>query len=355
MKTHRRGFLTALAAAMAAPRMGWAAAGSPAYLAAAKQGDAFALHGLSDTGESLFHIALPARGHAACAHPRRAEAVAFARRPGTYALVIDCVAGGILVQLTPPDGRQFNGHGVFDVTGDLLMTSEVVADGSAGRIGLWDAANGYARLGEWSSGGIGPHDIRRLSDGRLIIANGGIQTDPSDRTKLNIETMRPNLAVLSPDGAIQSVQELSPDLSKNSIRHLSVTSDDRVAFAMQWEGDLAEIVPIAGIWQAGQITLCDMDPVAGAAMRGYGGSIAWNRAGDAFAITSPKGGAALILDAAGRQQALLLRDEVCGAAALGDAFILTDGLGGVWGADGAALSALSHGDALWDNHLIPIT
>ena len=40
-----------------------------------------------------------------------------------------------------------------------------------------------------------------MADGTLVIANGGIQTDPGDRRKLNIETMQPNLCYLSPEGS----------------------------------------------------------------------------------------------------------------------------------------------------------
>ncbi len=75
------------------PRVSWAEVGSPACLAAGKLGAEFVLHGLTAQGDSLFQIGLPARGHAAAAHPTQALAVAFARRPGTFALVIDCLSG----------------------------------------------------------------------------------------------------------------------------------------------------------------------------------------------------------------------------------------------------------------------
>jgi uncharacterized protein len=89
----RRAFLAGLAASTL-PRMAWADVGNPAYLAAAKLADeTFALHALSAQGRSLFHLPLPARGHAAAAHPVDAVAVAFARRPGTYALVLDMARG----------------------------------------------------------------------------------------------------------------------------------------------------------------------------------------------------------------------------------------------------------------------
>ncbi|MBC7479900.1 MAG: DUF1513 domain-containing protein, partial [Pseudorhodobacter sp.] len=62
----RRAFLAGLAAATL-PRVAWAEIGSPAYLAAGKSRAEFLLHGLTASGESLFRIGLPARGHAAAA------------------------------------------------------------------------------------------------------------------------------------------------------------------------------------------------------------------------------------------------------------------------------------------------
>ena len=63
--TTRRGFLASLLAAGTAPRLGWAAVGSPAYLAAARAPDGrFALYGVSRDGATTFRVPLPARGHA---------------------------------------------------------------------------------------------------------------------------------------------------------------------------------------------------------------------------------------------------------------------------------------------------
>ena len=122
----RRGFLAGLAAATLAPQPSWADAGSPAYLAAARGEDgSFVLYGLDGSGHRVFAVPLPSRGHAAAAHPSRPEAVAFARRPGTFALVIDCRSGGRLIaRLAAPKGRHFFGHGAFSSDGTLLYTSE---------------------------------------------------------------------------------------------------------------------------------------------------------------------------------------------------------------------------------------
>lgn len=64
--------------------------------------------------------------------------------------------------LTPPEGRQFNGHGAFSADGKALFTSEQRSDTSEGVIGVWDAEAGYTRYDEFPSGGIGPHDLRRM-------------------------------------------------------------------------------------------------------------------------------------------------------------------------------------------------
>ncbi len=345
----RRAFLASLAAACA-PSLSWADIGSPAFLAAGKEGEDFLLHGLTATGQSLFAIPLPGRGHAAAAHPSRAQAVAFARRPGTFALVLDCATGVVAHRLTPPDGMQFNGHGAFSADGTLLMTSEVVAETGEGRIGLWDTES-YARLTDWPTHGIGPHEIRCLPDGSLAVANGGIRTDPVDRAKLNVPDMRPNLALLSPDGALLDLIEL-PGLAQNSIRHLALAGP-AIAFAMQWEGDPAEPVPQLGLWTPGQPPrLCDPAPEDLFTMQGYAGSVAATPS--RVAITSPRGGAAMIFATDGTPVATHRRADLCGAAAFGESFVLTDGLGALWQADDTGFGPLTSGRTQWDNHLVAL-
>jgi hypothetical protein len=345
----RRTFLASLAAACA-PRLTWADVGNPAFLAAGKQGEGFFLHALSATGQSLFQLPLPGRGHAAAAHPTRAEAVAFARRPGTFALVLDCANGSITHRLTPTEGMQFNGHGAYSADGSVLMTSEVIADTSEGRIGLWDTRT-YTRLTDWPSHGLGPHEAKLLPNGTLAIANGGIRTDPVDRTKLNIPTMRPNLTLLSPEGALLDQIDL-PHLRQNSIRHLALLGET-IAFAMQWEGDPAEPVPQLGLWTPGASPiLCEPAPQDAFTMQGYAGSVAANS--DRVLVTSPKGGAAMIFTADGAHIATHHRADLCGAASHARGFILTDGLGALWAANDDGLSPLASGKTAWDNHLVPL-
>lgn len=349
----RRGFLAGLAA-LTLPVPGWADVGSPRFLAAGKQDERFVLHGLSATGETTFSVDLPGRGHAACAHPTRPVAVAFARRPGIFAVALDCLTGAVIARLVPPEGRQFNGHGVFSDDGKRLFTSEVVAETSEGRIGLWRFPD-FQRIGEWASGGIGPHDVKRLSEGRLVIANGGIRTDPQDRSKLNLDSMRPNLTLLSADGGIEAQAELPADLWQNSIRHLAVNAVGTVAFAMQWEGDLSEPVPQLGLWQPlrAKPQTCPPDAAGTFRMKGYAGSIAVTDGG-LIALTSPRGGVVMIHDAEGRHLATHARADVCGIAPDGEGFLASDGSGALWSCTSQAITPLRRTGPQWDNHLIAL-
>ena len=228
------------------PGLTWADAGSPDFLAAAREPDGgFALFGLTGQGAETFRIPLPARGHAGTGHPLRPEAVTFARRPGTYALVVDCARGQILRTLSAQPGYHFSGHGAFSSDGDTLFTGEVSNETGQGFIGCWDRAAGYRRTGQFSSGGIGPHEILRLADDTLAVANGGIIAAlDDDRTKLNLETMRPNLSYLDAGGAMLEQVELPSDLHQNSIRHLAAGPEGTIAFAMQWEGDETRDPPV---------------------------------------------------------------------------------------------------------------
>ena len=118
MKT-RREFFTGLIATGLVSQPTWADAGSPAFLSAAALPDgSYVLCGISARLDLVFQIPLPGRGHAAAIHPQKPQAVAFARRPGTFAVVTNCVTGQPSARLSAPAGRHFYGHGAFSRDGD---------------------------------------------------------------------------------------------------------------------------------------------------------------------------------------------------------------------------------------------
>ena len=349
--TSRRAFLTGLIATGLAPAPSWADAGNPSYLSAAKTPDgAYVLIGLDTLGGERFRIPLPDRGHAAAAHPHLPHAVAFARRPGRFAMVIDCRDGASLVRLNSPEGVHFYGHGTFDAAGDFLFTTENDYENGAGRIGIWDARQGYVRIGEIASNGIGPHDLRLMPDGSLVVANGGIDTHPeTGRQKLNLPTMRPNLSYLSTEGTV--LDQIEPTQSHASIRHLAVRADGMVAVGMQWQGDISTAPALVALHQRGEAL---QTLGAGADLNGYVGSIAISQAGGLVAVTSPRSGQLQVFSTKDSAVVQTLNEpDICGVSGIADSFLATTGQGRVLAA-GAAPYSLTTSDVAWDNHLVSL-
>ncbi|WP_373353515.1 DUF1513 domain-containing protein [Pseudoroseicyclus sp. CXY001] len=351
----RRAFLATLAASASGARLGWAAAGAPAYLAAARLADgSFDLVGLRGSGEAAFRVPLPARGHAGAGHPIRAEAVVFGRRPGHYALVVDCALGAVTAELAPPEGSVFNGHGSFLDGGRLLVTTEQRTADSAGRLGIWDASDGYARLGEVDSGGLGPHEARVMPDGVTIaVANGGINTEDG-REMLNIATMEPNLTYLTLAGGVEEQVEL-PQLRQNSIRHLAFAAGGVTAFAMQWVGEGAEAPPLLGLHRRGAApVLCAAPGAEQYALQNYTGTVGVSGNGREVAISSTPGGVLHRYGLDGTFLGSVARARLMGVAPLGEGFLTTDEQGGILAIEGDNARPLARHDEIWDNHLITL-
>lgn len=331
MQTSRRGLLAAVAAFGLAPRATWADVGSPAWLAAAGLPDGrFVLLGLGEDGAERFRVPLPARGHAAAARPRLAEAVAFGRRPGRYALVLDCAGGRVVAELSAPAGRAFQGHGAFSRDGATLFTTETAEEGR-GLLGVWDAAAGYARIGEVSSGGIGPHEILLAPDGRrLAVANGGIATDTDVRSPLNLATMRANLSYLDVGtGRVLETLGTPDEFRLSSIRHIAIARDGTLAAALQWEGDELATPPLLAVHRPGAMAFefLAAEPATQRRTRNYAGSAAISDDARQAAITCPRGGMMLVFDLATGTASELASPDLCGVAAAQGRFVCTTGEG----------------------------
>jgi hypothetical protein len=343
------------------PALGWAAAGAPHYLAAAGLKDGSdCLVGRTGVGEECFRLPLPDRGHAAAAHPKRPEAVAFARRPGTFALVIDCAEGREVAQLHSPEGRHFYGHGAFTADGGLLFTTENAIEEGTGRLGIWDARDGYRRVGEVVTGGTGPHEVRLMPDGkRLAVANGGIETDPtSGPAELNLATMRSNLAYVDAGtGELVDVLELEAPLRLNSIRHIAAGRDGTLAVAMQWQGSELEHPPLLALHRPGAsaLELVPAPPEVQRLARNYAGSVAVSDDGRLAAFTAPRGGIMLVFDIAGAAEVQVVPStDICGVAAGASGFACSTGEGLFLRHAGEDAGTVRLDGLAFDNHLVRI-
>jgi len=342
----RRAILAGLASAALTPGLSWADIGAPQLLSAAMAPDGrFCLAAMRRDGTLVRTLPLPARGHAAAAHPRRAEAVQIARRPGRFALVIDAGTGRILHRLYAPVGRHFYGHGAYTEDGRLLLTTENDIDTGRGMIGLWDVSAGYRRMSEAPSGGIGPHEIVRLPSGGFALANGGIRTHPrTGRQKLNLATMQPNLAIL--DGEARILDVTPSPVAQNAIRHIAAGPGGAVLCGFQWQGDPFDAPPLLAIWKDGVFRPIALDPALHQRMKAYVGSVAWGTRG--WSASAPRGNVIVT------EHGAVSVPDGCGLAAGPDATLVTDGFGHVHALQNGALQHLAAHKLAFDNHLVAI-
>lgn len=281
----------------------------------------FGLALMAENGDFIERIDLPGRMHGLCHSPASGAVACFARRPGTFIAVFDARRDHQAAIIAAAAGRHFYGHGQFSPDGRILYASENDFDGGRGVIGLYDATDSYRRLGEFSTFGVGPHDMAVSDDGRtLAIANGGIETHPDfGRTKLNIDRMKPSLALIdSRSGALVEKHVLPERWQQLSTRHLAVGEAGRIWFACQYEGSRNDLPPLAGSFAPGEaLVFASLPDDVTAGLGNYVGAIAANRREGLIGLASPKGGLAVTLDA--KTGAVVARLPLAGAAGIAPA------------------------------------
>jgi hypothetical protein len=222
--------------------------------------------------------------------------VAVANRPGRWLMRCDA-AGAVAQQIdttADPSGRTLNGHVAASADGHWLYTTETDPATGAGWVGVRDART-LARVAQFSSGGIDPHQLLRATDGTLLVANGGILRDAWAR-KVKGERMAPTLVRIAPgDGQVQGRWTL-PD-AQISLRHLAwahAREDGHaplLGVALQAEHDAPEaraVSPLLAVWDGTTLSV----PSTDATGSGYAGDIAAGPGGG-FVLSAQKAGRGL--------------------------------------------------------------
>jgi hypothetical protein len=242
-----------------------------------------------------------------------------------------------------------------------MLATENDFEAGQGVLGIYDASPGgaYRRIGEFPTGGIGPHEVVLMPDGHtLCVANGGILTHPDyGKLELNLESMRPSLAYIDArDGRLLERVALADSLHQLSIRHLALAADGTVWFGCQHMGPANERPPLVGRHRRGHAP----DLFAGPDevlrnCRNYIGSVAADPAGQIIATSSPVGNQVLYWDASsGALLGVTPLADGCGVAPLAPArFLLNSGMGELVqaGPDTSVAPVLASSRELsWDNH-----
>jgi len=351
------------------------------YLAARKRNGRFEAVVLDAVGRDLQVIALPARGHSFAIDPQHRRAVVFARQAGFFATVFDLAGEGSPTSapnpaprtITPAPGRHFYGHGVYVNDGRVLVATENDFEAERGVLGLYDATpqGNYRRIGEYDTGGIGPHEVIVMPEVRtqtrtqartLCVANGGILTHPDyGKLALNLADMAPSLAYIDADtGALLEQHSLPPELHRLSIRHLTLDASGHVWFGCQYMGQASDRPPLVGRHRRGQpLELFSAPDAIQHSLKNYIGSVAADATGRVIATSSPVGGHVAYWDAAsGRSLGATPLFDGCGVAPVfapkpGDGFLLTSGQGRLLAAGPHSAPRTLHAPTAglsWDNH-----
>lgn len=296
-------------------------------------------------------LPIPDRGHGVAVSTVSSHAVIFARRPGSYAMVFDYASGNMEKLILASKNRHFYGHGVYSLDGQWLYATEGVHATSQGHIGVYDTANGYQKVEEFTGFGLGPHEVIVMADGTLAVAVGGVHTD--GRRPQNLDSMLPSLTYLSAAGEILE-QAMLADRHK-SIRHLAHDGDKIVLTGQQYRGEPDEHVSLVAIHQRGRpMTELAGEPEDWARFNHYIASIAASRTH--IVATSPRGNCYGIWD---KSSAELLQinalPDASGVVVKNDDFFVSSGAGYVVRINSQLEKTRYMSGIQWDNHWSVIT
>ncbi|MGD9805213.1 MAG: DUF1513 domain-containing protein [Hyphomicrobiaceae bacterium] len=371
MGIDRRAALAAMiggAATAAWPKLGCAETGR--LFAAARRGPdgRFSAAIFSHDGKDVTAVVLPGRGHDVAVSPVSGRCVAFARRPGNFAVAFSAYRGEAPVVFETPADRHFYGHGVFSPDGRLLYTTENDFEGRRGVIGVYDATGGFYRVGEFASHGIGPHDLAFLAGSRvMVVANGGLREHPDiggGRRVLNLEAVETSLAYIDVTTGALLEKHAIPAGGALSLRHLEVGENNTVVLGAQIVRGVPGGQPLAEALiyrhrRQAALVATPLSDEAAAALSGYVSSVAVDSSGTIAAATSSKGGAVVMLDvASGRVLGIEAMRDVSGVTKRDAAggFLVTSGVGVI--ADVAAthrsVTPTAESSWNWDNHAVRV-
>ena len=335
---------------------------TPRYLAARRSAGRYESVVIDGQGRDTLVIPMPDRGHSFAIDAPRNRAVAFGRQPGFFAVAFDLAGRQPPYTFDAAPQRHFFGHGIFSPDGKLMVATENDYEAGRGVLGVYDASRQgiYKRVGEYASGGVGPHEVVLMPDGRtLCVANGGILTHPDyGKLQLNADTMRPSLAYIDLfSGQLLEQIFRHPDLNRLSIRHLVVDARGAVWFGCQHTGDASDRPPLVGRHQRGAATGLFAGPdetLRG--LKNYVGSLAISADGRTIATSSPVGGRVAFWEAlSGDSMGVSKVFDGCGVApARKEGFLITSGQGSIdlVGRDRLLTAILPPSTGVaWDNHL----
>jgi uncharacterized protein len=287
----------------------------------------------------LSELAVAGRAHGLLALPDGGF-LAVANRPGRW--VLRCDAAGRLLQrldiANERPARTFNGHVESGADAAWLYTTETDPTTGTGWVSVRDART-LARVAEFQSAGIDPHQLVRTADGALMVANGGIPRDDEGR-KIELDRMAPSLVRLDPrNGELLGLWRMADP--RLSVRHLAWAAGETplLGVALQAEHDAADVrrdAPTLAVWNGQRLHVASADARGG----GYAGDLAAGPGGG-FVLSAQKVGRGLWWHPGAPEQLTLVAEltEPCALAP--------------WPGGAGVLIGAARGIARWHARLAP--
>lgn len=302
----------------------------------------FGVVGIDAERQLVWQTTMPERVHDIVVQPKptpnqddadKRHVVVMGRRPSARFWVLDSASGQVLHSIKAASNRHFYGHACFSLDGQSLYVSENDTINLTGKIGSYDAQNGYQKTGEIDAHGIGPHELIMHPKGEmLIIANGGIKTEQASREELNLDTMQPALTYLDRESG-KLLAQITPQHNQMSIRHLDIHHDGTVMIGVQFQGEKHLNLPLVLTHKFGDDTLLPLTmPNDNWHMfHHYIASVAVDSQHNLLCVTSPIGGVAAVFDLTSKKliDSISLPDCAGAATVVDDSanFIVSDGQG----------------------------
>ena len=231
------------------------------------------------------------------------DVVVMGRRPSACFWVLNTATGKVKHAIKAAVNRHFYGHACYSLDGTQLYITENDTITLNGKIGIYDVLNGYKKIAEFDSYGIGPHELIMHPDSEtLIIANGGIKTEQASREELNLDSMRPSLVYLNRHNG-ELLEQIIPEHNQMSIRHLAMHDDGTVMIGIQFQGEKHINVPLVLTHRYGDSELKPliMPNNQWQCFHHYIASVAVDSGHNQLCVTTPIGGCAAIYDLTTRE------------------------------------------------------
>ena len=267
----------------------------------------FGVVGIDAERQIVWQTTMPERVHDIVIQPKfdnplaidkARHVVVMGRRPSEKFWMLDTATGQVQYAIKADADRHFYGHACYSLDGTQLYVTENDTVSLEGKIGIYDATNGYQKMVEFDSHGIGPHELIMHSDGEtLIVANGGIKTEQASREELNLDSMRPSLVYLNRHTG-ELLEQIIPEHNQMSIRHLAIHDNGTVMIGIQFQGEKHINVPLVLTHQRGdaEFTSLTMPNNQWQRFHQYIASVAVDSEYNLLCVTTPIGGCAAVYD-----------------------------------------------------------